>query len=131
HQKNHNSLNFSSSLLIAQVEPCLLIFSSNLDRKRYIPIRVLFDILCLEPERPSNLTPEDCQGNFQISDFGLSAFPQQIRGWKEWEEETLYNGYDFSSDASRFRPTHEAFFVRSHNSFWTKNPIFYYDDVRI
>ncbi|KAF5191936.1 Mlo-like protein [Thalictrum thalictroides] len=55
----------------------------------------------------------------------------QIRRWKEWDKETLSNGYDFSSDASRFRLTHEAFFVRSHNSFWTKNPIFYYDDVYV
>ncbi|KAF5203640.1 Mlo-like protein [Thalictrum thalictroides] len=50
----------------------------------------------------------------------------QIRGWKEWEKETLSNGYDFSSDPSRFRLTHETSFVRSHNSFWTKNPIFFY-----
>ncbi|KAF5185975.1 transport protein SEC31-like protein [Thalictrum thalictroides] len=37
----------------------------------------------------------------------------QIRRWKEWDKETLSNGYDFSSDASRFRLTHEAFFVRA------------------
>ncbi|KAL5716984.1 MLO-like protein 8 [Ranunculus cassubicifolius] len=50
----------------------------------------------------------------------------QIRGWKEWEKETLSHDYDFSSDPSRFRLTHETSFVRSHNSFWTKNPVFFY-----
>ncbi|KAF5190891.1 Mlo-like protein, partial [Thalictrum thalictroides] len=50
----------------------------------------------------------------------------RIRGWMEWEKDTLSNHYDFTSDASRFRLTHETSFVRSHNSFWTKNPIFFY-----
>ncbi|KAI4314668.1 hypothetical protein L6164_027556 [Bauhinia variegata] len=50
----------------------------------------------------------------------------KIRGWKAWEEETSSHGYEFSTDASRFRLTHETSFVRAHASFWTRNPIFFY-----
>ncbi|KAF8405577.1 hypothetical protein HHK36_010484 [Tetracentron sinense] len=50
----------------------------------------------------------------------------KIRGWKEWERETSSHGYDFSNDPSRFRLTHETSFVRSHTSFWTRIPLFFY-----
>ncbi|KAI4327863.1 hypothetical protein L6164_020275 [Bauhinia variegata] len=50
----------------------------------------------------------------------------KIRGWKTWEEETSSHGYEFSTDTSRFRLTHETSFVRAHASFWTKIPIFFY-----
>ncbi|KAF1861718.1 hypothetical protein Lal_00026142 [Lupinus albus] len=50
----------------------------------------------------------------------------KIRGWKAWEEETLTHGYEFSTDASRFRLTHETSFVRAHAIFWTKISMFFY-----
>ncbi|KAF9618737.1 hypothetical protein IFM89_002432 [Coptis chinensis] len=51
---------------------------------------------------------------------------KKIRGWKEWERETLSQDYDFSSDPSRFRLTHETSFVKSHSSFWTRIPVLFY-----
>ncbi|EEF29896.1 calmodulin binding protein, putative [Ricinus communis] len=50
----------------------------------------------------------------------------KIRGWKAWEEETSTHDYEFSNDPSRFRLTHETSFVRSHTSFWTRIPFFFY-----
>ncbi|XP_061346047.1 MLO-like protein 8 isoform X2 [Gastrolobium bilobum] len=50
----------------------------------------------------------------------------KIRGWKAWEEETSTHGYEFATDASRFRLTHETSFVRAHASFWTRISIFFY-----
>ncbi|KAK6127566.1 hypothetical protein DH2020_038684 [Rehmannia glutinosa] len=47
----------------------------------------------------------------------------KIRGWKQWEQETLSHDYEFSNDPSRFRLTHETSFVRSHTSFWTRIPL--------
>ncbi|CAI9777137.1 unnamed protein product [Fraxinus pennsylvanica] len=49
----------------------------------------------------------------------------KIRGWKEWERQTV-NEYEVSNDPSRFRLTHETSFVRDHTSFWTRNPILFY-----
>ncbi|KAF6154308.1 hypothetical protein GIB67_026764 [Kingdonia uniflora] len=46
----------------------------------------------------------------------------KIRGWKVWEQETISRDYD----PSRFRLTHETSFVKSHNSFWTRTPFFFY-----
>ncbi|KAF8029184.1 hypothetical protein BT93_E1757 [Corymbia citriodora subsp. variegata] len=50
----------------------------------------------------------------------------KIRGWKQWEQETLSHDYEFSTDPSRFRLTHETSFVRAHTSFWTRIPFFFY-----
>ncbi|CAL0331658.1 unnamed protein product [Lupinus luteus] len=50
----------------------------------------------------------------------------KIRGWKAWEEETLTHGYECSTDASRFRLSHETSFVRAHAIFWTRFSIFFY-----
>ncbi|KAK2977166.1 hypothetical protein RJ640_027779 [Escallonia rubra] len=50
----------------------------------------------------------------------------KIRRWKVWELETLSHDYEFSNDPSRFRLTHETSFVRSHTSFWTRIPFFFY-----
>ncbi|KAJ9172540.1 hypothetical protein P3X46_015767 [Hevea brasiliensis] len=50
----------------------------------------------------------------------------KIRGWKEWEQETSSDDYEFSNDPSRFRLTHETSFVRAHTSFWTRIPFFFY-----
>lgn len=50
----------------------------------------------------------------------------KIRRWKEWEKETLSHDYEFSNDPSRFRLTHETSFVRAHNSFWARIPLFFY-----
>lgn len=50
----------------------------------------------------------------------------KIRGWKEWEEETLTHGYEFANDAAKFRLTHETSFVRAHTSFWTRVSISFY-----
>lgn len=50
----------------------------------------------------------------------------KIRGWKAWEAETSSHGYEFATDPSRFRLTHETSFVRQHATFWTKIPIFFY-----
>ncbi|XP_010467520.1 PREDICTED: MLO-like protein 8 [Camelina sativa] len=50
----------------------------------------------------------------------------KIRGWKHWEKETSSHNYEFSTDTSRFRLTHETSFVRAHTSFWTRIPIFFY-----
>uniref|UniRef100_A0A1J3EYW3 MLO-like protein n=1 Tax=Noccaea caerulescens TaxID=107243 RepID=A0A1J3EYW3_NOCCA len=50
----------------------------------------------------------------------------KIRGWKHWERETSSHDYEFSTDTSRFRLTHETSFVRAHTSFWTRIPIFFY-----
>ncbi|XP_038720534.1 MLO-like protein 10 isoform X2 [Tripterygium wilfordii] len=49
-----------------------------------------------------------------------------IRGWKEWEQETSSHDYEFSNDPSRFRLTHETSFVRAHTSFWTRVPLYFY-----
>ncbi|EYU22991.1 hypothetical protein MIMGU_mgv1a0064623mg, partial [Erythranthe guttata] len=49
-----------------------------------------------------------------------------IRGWKQWEQETLSHDYEFTNDPSRFRLTHETSFVRAHTSFWTRIPLFFY-----
>ncbi|CAH2051444.1 unnamed protein product [Thlaspi arvense] len=49
-----------------------------------------------------------------------------IRGWKKWEQETLSHDYEFSIDQSRLRLTHETSFVKSHTSFWTTIPFFFY-----
>ncbi|GKV21875.1 hypothetical protein SLEP1_g31812 [Rubroshorea leprosula] len=50
----------------------------------------------------------------------------KIRGWKEWENETLSADYEFSNDPSRFRLSHETSFVKAHTSFWTRIPVFFY-----
>ncbi|KAI7756036.1 hypothetical protein M8C21_004664, partial [Ambrosia artemisiifolia] len=50
----------------------------------------------------------------------------KTRGWKQWEEETSSQDYEFFNDPSRFRLTHETSFVRAHTSFWTRIPIFFY-----
>uniref|UniRef100_A0A2N9FCK4 MLO-like protein n=1 Tax=Fagus sylvatica TaxID=28930 RepID=A0A2N9FCK4_FAGSY len=50
----------------------------------------------------------------------------RIRGWKDWEQETLSHDYEFSNDPSRFRLTHETSFIRAHTSFWTRIPFFFY-----
>ncbi|CAM8954046.1 unnamed protein product [Rhodiola kirilowii] len=50
----------------------------------------------------------------------------KIRGWKQWEKETLSDDYEFSNDPARFRLTHETSFVRDHISFWTRIPFFFY-----
>ncbi|KFK40130.1 hypothetical protein AALP_AA3G334400 [Arabis alpina] len=50
----------------------------------------------------------------------------KIRRWKKWEQETLSHDYEFSIDQSRLRLTHETSFVRSHTSFWTNIPFFFY-----
>ncbi|KAL8034831.1 hypothetical protein ABFS82_12G055300 [Erythranthe guttata] len=50
----------------------------------------------------------------------------KIRGWKQWEQETLSHDYEFTNDPSRFRLTHETSFVRAHTSFWTRIPLFFY-----
>ncbi|CAI9763511.1 unnamed protein product [Fraxinus pennsylvanica] len=50
----------------------------------------------------------------------------KIRGWKQWEQETSSHDYEFSNDPSRFRLTHETSFVKSHTSFWTRIPLFFY-----
>ncbi|KAL2895231.1 MLO-like protein 5 [Bienertia sinuspersici] len=50
----------------------------------------------------------------------------KIRRWKDWELEAVNNKDSFgSSDASKFRLTHETSFVKGHNSFWTKSPILF------
>ncbi|GAB4847643.1 MLO-like protein 10 [Ancistrocladus abbreviatus] len=51
---------------------------------------------------------------------------QKIRSWKKWEDETSTHDYEFSHDPSRFRLAHETSFVRAHNSFWLRNPLFFY-----
>ncbi|OIW09614.1 hypothetical protein TanjilG_28213 [Lupinus angustifolius] len=50
----------------------------------------------------------------------------KIRGWKAWEEETSSHGFEFATDPSRFRLTHETSFVRAHATFWTRYSIFFY-----
>ncbi|KAJ6907793.1 hypothetical protein NC651_018283 [Populus alba x Populus x berolinensis] len=50
----------------------------------------------------------------------------KTRAWKRWELETLSHDYEFSNDPSRFRLIHETSFVRSHTSFWTRIPFFFY-----
>ncbi|XP_071692263.1 MLO-like protein 8 [Rutidosis leptorrhynchoides] len=50
----------------------------------------------------------------------------KIRGWKQWEQETSSDNYEFSNDPTRFRLTHETSFVKSHASFWTRTPFFFY-----
>ncbi|KAI6671624.1 hypothetical protein NL676_006509 [Syzygium grande] len=50
----------------------------------------------------------------------------KIRGWKQWEQETSSHDYEFSTDPSRFRLTHETSFVKVHSSFWTRIPFFFY-----
>ncbi|KAL7192813.1 hypothetical protein ACSBR2_024601 [Camellia fascicularis] len=50
----------------------------------------------------------------------------KIRGWKQWEQETLSPSYEFSYDPSRFRLTKQTFFVRRHISFWTRILFFFY-----
>jgi len=50
----------------------------------------------------------------------------KIRGWKHWELETASPDYEFSNDPARFRLAHETSFVRSHTSFWTRIPFFFY-----
>ncbi|GAV86192.1 Mlo domain-containing protein [Cephalotus follicularis] len=50
----------------------------------------------------------------------------KTRGWKQWEQETSTHDYEFSTDPSRFRLTHETSFVRAHTSFWTRIPFFFY-----
>ncbi|KAL2905958.1 MLO-like protein 7 [Bienertia sinuspersici] len=50
----------------------------------------------------------------------------KIRGWKEWERETLSPDYELTNDPSRFRLTHQTTFVKAHNGFWAKIPFFFY-----
>ncbi|KAJ9186307.1 hypothetical protein P3X46_001897 [Hevea brasiliensis] len=49
----------------------------------------------------------------------------KIRGWKEWEIESL-KAHDTMNDPTRFRLTHETSFVKSHSNFWTKTPALFY-----
>ncbi|XP_057861840.2 MLO-like protein 6 [Cryptomeria japonica] len=42
---------------------------------------------------------------------------------KAWEEETKTLDYEFSTDPSRFRFTHETTFGRRHMTFWSTTPI--------
>ncbi|KAK9069390.1 hypothetical protein SSX86_011293 [Deinandra increscens subsp. villosa] len=49
----------------------------------------------------------------------------KTRGWKQWEEE-ISSSHDYEFSNERYRFTHETSFVRAHNSFWTRIPIFFY-----
>ncbi|KAK9713410.1 hypothetical protein RND81_06G025400 [Saponaria officinalis] len=50
----------------------------------------------------------------------------KIKGWKNWECETLTLNYESTNDPSRLRLTHETSFVKTHTSFWTRIPFFFY-----
>ncbi|XP_078155519.1 MLO-like protein 9 [Carex rostrata] len=50
----------------------------------------------------------------------------KIRSWKEWEKETMSLSYEFSTDPSRFRFTHETSFVRQHANIWSRFIILLY-----
>ncbi|KAL3736474.1 hypothetical protein ACJRO7_025422 [Eucalyptus globulus] len=49
----------------------------------------------------------------------------KIRGWKEWERETMTD-FEFLNDPSRFRLTHETSFVREHSHLGNKTPCLFY-----
>ncbi|XP_030535713.1 MLO-like protein 9 [Rhodamnia argentea] len=49
----------------------------------------------------------------------------KIRGWKEWERETM-NDFEFLNDPSRFRLTHETSFVREHSHLGNKTRFLFY-----
>ncbi|XP_021714090.1 MLO-like protein 10 isoform X2 [Chenopodium quinoa] len=57
---------------------------------------------------------------------GVSHHCPKIKGWKAWEYETSSINYELRNDPSRFRLTHQTTFVRTHNSFWTRIPFFFY-----
>ncbi|GAA0166701.1 hypothetical protein LIER_21797 [Lithospermum erythrorhizon] len=61
---------------------------------------------------------------FSAATMGLGKL--KMRRWKEWEKETSSHEYEFSTDPSRFRLSHETSFVRAHTSFWTRIPFFFY-----
>ncbi|KAG9132335.1 hypothetical protein Leryth_013011 [Lithospermum erythrorhizon] len=61
---------------------------------------------------------------FSAATMGLGKL--KMRRWKEWEKETSSHEYEFSNDPTRFRLSHETSFVRSHTSFWTRIPFFFY-----
>ncbi|CAO2827839.1 unnamed protein product [Amaranthus hypochondriacus] len=48
----------------------------------------------------------------------------KIRSWKDWELECSSLEYELRNDPSRFRLTRQTTFVRTHDSFWTRNPFF-------
>ncbi|XP_047316033.1 MLO-like protein 10 [Impatiens glandulifera] len=50
----------------------------------------------------------------------------RIRSWKHWESETTSPDFEFSTDPSRFRLTHETSFVRAHTNFCSRSPFFFY-----
>ncbi|XP_078175963.1 MLO-like protein 9 isoform X2 [Carex rostrata] len=50
----------------------------------------------------------------------------KIRSWKEWEKETVSHNYEFLTDPSRFRFTHETSFVRQHTNIWSRSIILLY-----
>ncbi|XP_057542528.1 MLO-like protein 10 isoform X2 [Amaranthus tricolor] len=55
---------------------------------------------------------------------GVDHKCHEIRSWKDWELECSSLEYELRNDPSRFRLTRQTTFVRTHDSFWTRNPFF-------
>ncbi|KAM0851795.1 hypothetical protein ACQ4PT_052192 [Festuca glaucescens] len=61
-----------------------------------------------------------------FSAITMSLGRAKTRIWKEWENDTSSINYEFSSDPSKFRLTHQTSFVRQHASCWSKSTIMLY-----
>ncbi|XP_051194113.1 MLO-like protein 9 [Lolium perenne] len=61
-----------------------------------------------------------------FSAITMSLGRAKTRIWKEWENDTSSITYEFSSDPSKFRLTHQTSFVRQHASCWSKSTIMLY-----
>ncbi|CAM0956337.1 unnamed protein product [Alopecurus aequalis] len=61
-----------------------------------------------------------------FSAITMSLGRAKTRIWKEWEKDTSSITYEFSSDPSKFRLTHQTSFVRQHASCWSKSTIMLY-----
>lgn len=61
-----------------------------------------------------------------FSAITMSLGRAKTRIWKEWEKDTCSLTYEFSSDPSKFRLTHQTSFVRQHASCWSKSTIMLY-----
>ncbi|XP_030975513.1 MLO-like protein 10 isoform X2 [Quercus lobata] len=124
-----------AELMILGFISLLLTFGQSYIARICLPAKVLNNMLpCKSEGESESTTSTEGDGRRRLlwldrrflAAGSYAPSCKQIRGWKNWEEETSSHNYEFSNDPSRFRLTHETSFVRAHTSFWTRIPFFFY-----
>ncbi|XP_047043523.1 MLO protein homolog 1-like [Lolium rigidum] len=120
--------------------PCRLFRNSEQQKPKAHGRRHLFEAPTNYTCRPGMVSLVSADGLHQLHIFvfflavfhvtfsaiTMSLGRAKTRIWKEWENDTSSITYEFSSDPSKFRLTHQTSFVRQHASCWSKSTIMLY-----